>query len=99
MRNGNLPNNLHTDITIDGSYPTYEEWKQYNLLVSFSNKGVLILPMRNGNGVETAFGSQATLVLILPMRNGNNLSFIEMCKCESVLILPMRNGNLFSSSL
>jgi len=72
MRNGNLPNNLHTDITIDGSYPTYEEWKQYNLLVSFSNKGVLILPMRNGNGVETAFGSQATLVLILPMRNGNS---------------------------
>ena len=32
-----------------GSYPTYEEWKQENLvIIDKSNMTVLILPMRNG---------------------------------------------------
>jgi len=36
----------------DGSYPTYEEWKQMYSILSVSIFNVLILPMRNGNFVS-----------------------------------------------
>ena len=50
MRNGNWNKiNQKTEFTLDGSYPTYEEWKPDDVSVLNEMFEVLILPMRNGN--------------------------------------------------
>jgi len=36
---------------VGGSYPTYEEWKLEEILEPHELVKVLILPMRNGNGI------------------------------------------------
>ena len=56
-----------------GSYPTYEEWKLFNICINLLNLIiVLILPMRNGNFTASyASLKYSSKVLILPMRNGN----------------------------
>ena len=59
MRNGNdqSPPNLKYSY-ISGSYPTYEEWKPIliRLFIKFT-MAVLILPMRNGNSVSSAYSN------------------------------------------
>ena len=54
MRNGNnVRPTWYGEIEITGSYPTYEEWKLKSLIYVLFCVQVLILPMRNGNNVDT----------------------------------------------
>ena len=50
MRNGNLKHLSFMKVNVNGSYPTYEEWKRFHPRNSgIATSSVLILPMRNGN--------------------------------------------------
>ena len=94
MRNGNS-RAINPRVLISlGSYPTYEEWKQYSL---FKKCTILSKFLSYLWGMETLLMPCKLLlpqyVLILPMRNGNFSLFLELFKPFIVLILPMRNGN------
>ena len=52
MRNGNITKDVLERARKDGSYPTYEEWKQDTDLKKAIEEYVLILPMRNGNALK-----------------------------------------------
>ena len=72
MRNGNEQPLFVVLFALLRSYPTYEEWKPFLIMVcGMVYHGVLILPMRNGNKYSYKKMGQLPLVLILPMRNGN----------------------------
>jgi len=49
MRNGNYDSTTNLDMTGDGSYRTYEEWKHGSTQGGTGGKRVLTVPMRNGN--------------------------------------------------
>ena len=74
-RNGN-PHSRHPFPTVlDGSQPTYKEWKLY----SSSNSGPLVsavpsLPTRNGNTLGSSGNTLVYGVPSLPTRNGNKVS-------------------------
>ena len=72
MRNGNLKLYTKTFSSLDGSYPTYEEWKLLKYLLA---RRPISLFLSYLWGMETdhvhIVYNDSNKVLILPMRNGN----------------------------
>jgi len=63
---------LIVPLRFNGSYRTYEEWKQgVDLLKKKIEELVLTVPMRNGNADELQTKIKQEMVLTVPMRNGN----------------------------
>jgi len=65
-------------LASDGSYRTYEEWKQIIIAVwEFVVYLVLTVPMRNGNRPRILGIQVCPIVLTVPMRNGNTQQLAE----------------------
>ena len=87
------------DKVVDGfkaiisSYPTYEEWKHTLTMTGAQIAEVLILPMRNGNILQSNQIIQAGTFLSYLWGMETLQPWLDLCQDSLVLILPMRNGN------